>query len=152
MRFLEARWAQSWLGNQERGWVSQGHVSPAEDSPVPSCKEHLAPFECLTLSPTPRPPCLSCYRPRRHLSLPASQSCQLFLIFPDAGITSRKLSQSPRSGAPAPTPSAAAPGLPPSELLSRWDTSAVSLSGFLCPLRTRPRQVSSLNFQHQGLS
>lgn len=60
-----------------------------------------------------------------------------------------------------PEPQGWEPPRPPALLLAQATSfraavhrvaSAVSLSGFLCPLRTRPRLASSLNFQHRGLS
>ena len=145
---------QSWLGNQERRWVSQGHVSPPEDSLAPAGRNTLPFLD--TVRSLLRPSCFVRAVPGPHpqLSLPDSLSGYLFLVFADARQNLlKKAFPEPQGGEPPrPPASAAVPRPPSSELLSHWVASAMSLSGFLCPLRTRPRLVSSLNFQHRGLS
>lgn len=96
-----------------------------------------------------------CYNaPPRALSFPPSLCLTDFLIFPDAGISfPRELSQGPQAGSsPPPLPLPLCAWAISTGVLSCGVTSAVSLSGFPCPLRTRPRLDSSLNFQNQGLS
>lgn len=63
---------QSWLGNQERRWVSQGHVSPPEDSLAPAGRNTLPFLD--TVRSLLRPSCFVRAVPGPHpqLSLPDS--------------------------------------------------------------------------------
>ena len=142
---------QSWLGNQERRWVYQGHMSPPEETLAPAGRNTLPFLD--TARSLLRPSCFVRAVPGPHPQLSLPDSVWLPLPHLCRCLTKPSKGSFPRApGLGHPPASAAVPRPPSSELLSHWATSAVSLSGFLCPLRTRPRLVSSLNFQHQGLS
>lgn len=122
-------------------------MSPLEDSLELSYKEQLALSECLALSRTSRPVCPVLQPPPPTLPPPTPPHLSRFRH----NLLQGAFPETPGRSA-HPTLSEAVPGPAPSELLSCWVTSAVSLSGFLCPPRTRSRLDSSLSFQHRGLS
>lgn len=133
--------------------VSLGHMSLPEDSLGPSCEEQLALSECLMLSPTSRPVCPGVTNPRPRLSLFPLLS--VLLILPHLSrcwhmLLQRAFPEPPAWEPPLPSPLRCA-RVTSIRMLSCWVISPVSLSGFPCPLRTRPRLDSSLNFQYWGV-